>query len=82
VERIWGIALIPVAAPLAHGNAGVWDELFNLLAVGIVLVVLGVIVFSRKPASSGGSEEPDPPHAADKARSTGSGETPPGRARG
>jgi hypothetical protein len=79
VERIWGIALVPVAAPLAHGSAGIWDELFNLLAVGIVLVVLGVIVFSRKPASSGGSEEPDPPDAAEQARS---GETPPRRARG
>jgi len=56
VARLWSIAFIPIAAPLAHGSAGVWDEVFNLIAVGVVLVVLGVIVFSRKSASS---EEPE-----------------------
>lgn len=78
MERIWGIVLVPVAAPLAHGSAGLWDEVFNLIAVGVILVVLGVIVFSRKPASTGEAEQPD---EAEQARSAGSGDTPAGRPR-
>ncbi len=57
MARTWSVVFLPAAVPLAHGAAGVWDEVFNLIAVGVVLVVLGVIIFSRKPTAQA-PEEP------------------------
>ena len=43
-----GAALVPARVVLAHGAAGALDEVFNIISVGIILVILGIVVFGRK----------------------------------